>query len=248
MNLSNQKSNLRKKYLQKLEDCLENNKKIPHAIRDDAKTMVDDIIYNREEETLYKMTKVCVTTSHSPTTKLREFSKHLSLILNGKFLQRSGYGLNELKKELEQQDYTHVIILNESKGNPSNLILCSLVFHKTYFFTISNLVFNRRKETFSESVHLILDNVEDEFKKTLQMMLPKKKIKTSKNRVLGLIGRNGSLLFRHFLVQNRKLVKDCSCNLLLYKITNSTFDDKNDKNVIYNLGVFKNSPGKKMLH
>ncbi|ORE00587.1 IMP4 [Hepatospora eriocheir] len=237
-----------KRQKEQFKDCLENNKKLPHALREDAKDILDDIIYNednRKDE--YLETKVVVTTSHNPTTKLKQFAKHLSLIFNGEFILRSKMSL----EEVNNLDYSHLIVLNENKGNPSSMILSDKT--KSYHFTVSQLNFTKRDKPMKEEVHLVLDGFTGEkfgkdFHMFMSLMLPKyiketkkKNSKFSKNnnsRLLGLVNRDSNLLFRHCMIENRKLIKECSFNMKCYKISNSGVDC--DKDILFNLGGFKN--------
>ncbi|KAL6121149.1 hypothetical protein NUSPORA_01978 [Nucleospora cyclopteri] len=248
MRASLQKIKEKQQYLenkQKLKDCLENNKKIPHTIRDSAKTLLDDIIYNTEEEAVYPFPKVMVTTSHDCSTSLREFAKHMSVIFNGRFIPRAKMTEKEVSNFCSKNSITHLFIVSETKGNPTSIILCKYPHGKSYFFTIKNVKFNRRKNSMKERLYLILDGLESvlgqTLKKDLKLMVPmpenssKKRIKNKhEDRVIAFINKGGILAFRHCINSNRKLKIDLSFNMKLYKIKSGTFDMDGDVEYQFN--------------
>lgn len=228
-----------------LEECLDTNTKLPHKLRKDAKTMLDDIIYNDEEERELSWPKVFITTSHNPTNTLKQFSKHLSVLLNGKFILRSKMTECELANMCKLNSVTHLFIINESKGNPTSICLSKFPYGKTYYFNMKNLQYEKRTKSMKMTLQLIIDGLTSDLgislKEDIRLMCPKhtKNTKNGKNdRVLAFINRGGIISLKHCIMQNKKLKSNFSCELTLYKVSSGTFEMKGD--VEYQFSGFKN--------
>ncbi|ORD94549.1 IMP4 [Enterospora canceri] len=238
----------RKEYLKKkeeLKECLDENRRIPHKLRGEAREILDEIIYNNEEEEILKYPKTFVTTSHSPSTSLKEFSKHLALIFNGRFVPRSRMNEEELSEFCNQNGVTHLIIMNEAKGSPSTICLSKYPYGKTHWFTVQNMKFTRRKQALKEKAGLVLDgfgsSLGENLKKTLRLMVPAyKNMKKFKDgdRVIGFVNRGGVIGFRHSTVERRRLVTDLAFDMNLYKVSAGTFEMEGG--VEYQMSGFKN--------
>jgi U3 small nucleolar ribonucleoprotein protein IMP4 len=223
-----------------LEKSLKNNIPIPHHLRSEAKDILNEIIYEVKDNIDFLPPKIAVSTSHHPSSLLKSFSKHISLIFNGFNLMRGKLTNVQLNEYCLSQNVTHLIILNENKGNPSSLILCKYPFGPTYKFSLYNLKYQRRQKNFGEKVFLICDGLDSEIgeKLKLNMSLCFPKIKEG-NRVVSFVNRNGTISFKHFLIEDRKLEKECEFDLKLFKVMNSTFEMEGEDD--YTLQAFTNS-------
>lgn len=224
-----------------LEHALKNNTAIPHHLRTEAKGLLDEMIYSTEDtEPVYLPPRIAVTTSHDPSSMLKSFSKHMSLVFNGHNLMRGRMTNTQLSEYCTEQGVTHLIILNETKGNPSTLILCRYPHGPTYKFSLFNLKYQRRMKTLGEKVHLVVDGMGSaigaDLKLSLSLCFPQVK---DGNRLVAFVNRGGTIAFRHFLIEERKLVKECEFDMKLFKIVNSTFDMNGD--VGYVLNAFTNT-------
>jgi len=226
---------------EELKRALKECKPIPHHLRGDAKEILDEIIYNNADSVPeYLPPRIAVTTSHSPSSSLKMFAKHISLVFNGQMLIRGNQSYEKLDKYCQDYGITHLIILTETKGNPTSLTLCRYPQGPTYSFSLFNLKFQRRVRSFGEKVQLVLDGMDSVLGKRLCLDLSLCFPKISEgNRLLAMVNRGGTIAFRHFFIDKRKLEKDCEFDLKLYKVVNSTFNVSG--NVDYALRAYTNA-------
>jgi U3 small nucleolar ribonucleoprotein protein IMP4 len=105
--------------------------------------------------------RVCVTTSRDPSSRLKQFAKELKLIVpNAQRINRGGYKVSGLIDAARQNDFTDVVIVQETRGEPDGLLVCHLPFGPTAYFTLSNCVLRHDiadRGTMSEAYpHMIL--------------------------------------------------------------------------------------------
>lgn len=230
-----------------LQEALETNTKIPHNLRADAKDLLDEMIYGTETaEIVQPPPKIAVTTSHSPSSSLKSFAKHVSLVFNGFHLMRGGMSEAELSDYCQSQGVTHLIMLRENKGNPSSMILCKYPHGPTYHFSLFNVKHQRRLKSMGEKAYLVVDGMDSELgrrlKTSISLCFPKV---NEASRLVAFVNRNGTIAFRHFLIESRKLVKECEFDMKLFKVVNSTFDMNGD--VDFTLKSFMNSANNDVL-
>lgn len=221
---------------EELKETLKSNKPIPYHLRNEAKTLLDKMIYNvTEDSVVYSSPKIAVTTSRNPSSMLLGVSKHLSLVFNGQHMMRGRMSNEEITNDCRNNAVTHLIMLTETKGRPSSLTLCKYPNGPTYKFSLFNCKIQRRDKKFGEKTLLIIDGMDSEIgnKLRLDLSLCFPAIKDG-NRVLGIINRNGTIAFRHFLIEKGKLIKECEFDMKLYKIINSTFDVNGDVDYVIN--------------
>lgn len=215
---------------EQLKEALKTNSKIPHHLRGEAKELLDSEIYRlKEEEIVYPPPKIAVTTSHNPSSFLKSFAKHMSLIFNGFHLMRGGMSEKELSDYCTTQGVTHLLIWRETKGNPSSVVLCKYPNGPTYYFSVFNVKYQRRKKTVGEKAFLVLDGMGSEIGQKLKLDLSLCFPKTAEaSRLVAMINRGGTVAFRHFIIENRKLSRECEFDMKLFKVVNSTFDVDGD--------------------
>lgn len=226
---------------EKLAAALTTCTRIPHALRGEAKGLLDEMIYNVEaEEELPPPPRIAVTTSHDPSSLLRAFSKHLSLVFNGQHLLRGRMTMSALSEYCRSGGVTHLFIIHETKGNPSSLTLCCYPHGPTYRFSLFHLKFQRRAKTMGEKAYLVVDGMGSELgtalRRALALCFPAVE---DGNRLVAFVNRDGIIAFRHFLIESRKLVKECEFDLRLYNVTNSTVEVEGT--VGYVLNAFTNT-------
>lgn len=228
-----------------LEESLRENKPIPHNLRAEASQMLNELIYDtKDTEIVHPYPKIAVTTSHDPSSMLKAFSKHISLVFNGLNLMRGRMTNEQLADHCIRDGITHLFMLNESKGRPSTLILCKFPYGPTYKFSMFNIKYDRRQKTFGEKAYLVIDGFDSEIgellKLNLSLCFPAIKNTSSNkntvpgNRLVAFINRNGTVAFKHFLIEDKKLINECSFDLKLFKVTNSTFNTDGDVGFILN--------------
>ncbi|CAM9155894.1 unnamed protein product [Heterosigma akashiwo] len=106
--------------------------------------------------------KVCVTTSRDASSRLKQFAKEMRLIFpNAQRVNRGNYKVNELVDACRGADFTDMVFLQETRGEPDGLVVCHLPLGPTAYFSVSNCVLRHDIEgrgTISEAYpHLILN-------------------------------------------------------------------------------------------
>jgi U3 small nucleolar ribonucleoprotein protein IMP4 len=85
--------------------------------------------------------RVCVTTSRDPSSRLKQFCKEVKLLVpNSTRINRGNNRVDELMDSCRQQEFTDVIIVQETRGEPDGLVVCHLPLGPTAFFTLSGAV------------------------------------------------------------------------------------------------------------
>jgi len=140
---------------QKLQYALDEGKPIPTELRkeegelrkllayDDNKNSVprDSAIDDEYQFAGVKDPKIMLTTSHDPSSRLKQFAKEFKLILpNSQRLNRGSYVLPQLVSACKANNVTDLIILHEHRGIPDGLIVSHLPFGPTAYFSLSNTV------------------------------------------------------------------------------------------------------------
>lgn len=66
--------------------------------------------------------KIIITTSHSPSSRLKQFAKEMKLIFpNSQRINRGNYQTKQLVEACRSNECTDLIILHETRGQPGNL-------------------------------------------------------------------------------------------------------------------------------
>eukprot|EP00968_Pinguiococcus_pyrenoidosus_P013617 scaffold1237_cov243-Pinguiococcus_pyrenoidosus.AAC.1 len=85
--------------------------------------------------------KICVTTSRSPSARLRQFSKEVKLLFpNAQSINRGNTKLAELIDACRGANFSDVVVLSETRGEPDGLIVSHLPVGPTAYFTLSGAV------------------------------------------------------------------------------------------------------------
>lgn len=227
---------IQEKNISIIKECYEKNLPIPFHLKKEALNLMDHVIFEnkirKEPKQLY------LTTSRDPSSKLRQFVKHLSLIFNGISISRGNMTIKEL---CDQK--LNLIIIGETKGNASSLIL-TFPNGPTFYFSIHNLFFMRRERSIKRNLNLILENFNSEIgnlvKNHFSLLFPFEK---EGKRNLIFINKDDLICVRHFFYEDNKLIKDnISFDMKLYKICKGTLEFEGDP--IFSLKNFINTSGK----
>jgi U3 small nucleolar ribonucleoprotein protein IMP4 len=85
--------------------------------------------------------KVCVTTSRDPSSRLKQFAKEVSLLIpNAVRINRGGTKVEELVEQVRKNDFTDLVVLQETRGEPDGMVVCHLPLGPTAFFSLRNSV------------------------------------------------------------------------------------------------------------
>lgn len=120
--------------------------------------------------------KVCITTSRDPSSRLRQFTVEMKLVFPG--AQRINRGNTTIKETLDavrEANFTDIIVLQETRGEPDALIVSHLPYGPTAYFSLSNCVLRHDIEdrgTVSEAApHLIFNNFKTALGTRIQTIL-----------------------------------------------------------------------------
>ena len=83
--------------------------------------------------------RVCVTTSRDPSSRLKQFAKEVKLLIpNSTRINRGNNRVDTLMEGCKQQEFTDVVVVQETRGEPDGLVVCHLPLGPTAFFTLSS--------------------------------------------------------------------------------------------------------------
>jgi U3 small nucleolar ribonucleoprotein protein IMP4 len=151
--------------------------------------------------------QVCVTTSRDPSSRLKQFAKEVKLLIpNSMRINRGNNRVDELMDSCRQAEFTDVVIVQETRGEPDGLVVSHLPMGPTAFFTLSNAVLRHDLEggaaPMSEAYpHLILNNFQTDLGKRvgniLKCLFPVPK--PDARRVVTFSNDNDYISFRHHM-------------------------------------------------
>jgi U3 small nucleolar ribonucleoprotein protein IMP4 len=153
--------------------------------------------------------KVVVTTSHNPSSSLKQFTKELRLIIpNSQRINRGQHVIGRLVESCRSNNVTDLIIVHEHRGIPDSLVICHLPYGPTATFTIYNTVMRHdipNIGTMSEAYpHLIFHNFKTKLGKRVSDILkylfpvPKEDSK----RIITFANNEDYISFRHHLYKS----------------------------------------------
>eukprot|EP00519_Triparma_laevis_P013662 CAMPEP_0182496446 /NCGR_PEP_ID=MMETSP1321-20130603/5084_1 /TAXON_ID=91990 /ORGANISM="Bolidomonas sp., Strain RCC1657" /LENGTH=286 /DNA_ID=CAMNT_0024700065 /DNA_START=160 /DNA_END=1016 /DNA_ORIENTATION=+ len=150
--------------------------------------------------------RICVTTSREPSSRLKQFSKEINLIVpNAQRINRGGYRVDELVNAAKEADFTDIIVLQETRGEPDGLVISHLPLGPTAFFSLSGTVLRHDIEgvgSMSEVYpHVLLDGFESKLGarigNVLRSLFPVPK--PDSKRVVTFHNDNDFISFRHHM-------------------------------------------------
>mmetsp|Transcript_38189 Transcript_38189/g.51678 ORF Transcript_38189/g.51678 Transcript_38189/m.51678 type:complete len:288 (-) Transcript_38189:145-1008(-) len=255
-----------------IKEALAEGKAIPTELRGEESKLREEIGYDDErtetgvtqtidDEYAYAGTrdpKICVTTSREPSSRLKQFAKEVKLMLpNSQRVNRGNHKVAELCDVCRESDFTDIIMVQETRGEPDGLIISHLPFGPTAFFTLSNTVLRHdipdcgpMSEVFP---HVILNNLETKLGKRigncLRCLFPVPK--ANSKRVATFSNEDDIISFRHHVYEKKG--KDVSLNevgprfeMLLYKLRQGTLEQNTADNE-WILRPFMNSAKKQRV-
>mmetsp|Transcript_10487 Transcript_10487/g.14726 ORF Transcript_10487/g.14726 Transcript_10487/m.14726 type:complete len:297 (-) Transcript_10487:1041-1931(-) len=151
--------------------------------------------------------QVCVTTSRDPSSRLKQFCKEVKLLIpNSARINRGNNRVDELMDSCRQSEFTDVVIVQETRGEPDGLVVCHLPLGPTAFFSLSNAVLRHDLDggaaPMSEAYpHILLNNFNTELGKRvgniLKCLFPIPKPDT--RRIATFSNDNDFISFRHHM-------------------------------------------------
>jgi U3 small nucleolar ribonucleoprotein protein IMP4 len=151
--------------------------------------------------------RVCVTTSRDPSSRLKQFVKEVKLLIpNAIRINRGNNRVDQLMESCRQSEFTDVVIVQETRGEPDGLVICHLPLGPTAFFSLSSAVLRHDLDPpaapMSEAYpHLILNNFTTDVGKRvgniLKCLFPIPK--ADAKRVVTFSNDNDWISFRHHM-------------------------------------------------
>lgn len=151
--------------------------------------------------------RVCVTTSRDPSSRLKQFAKEVKLLVpNASRINRGNNRVDELMDSCRQQEFTDVIIVQETRGQPDGLVVCHLPLGPTAFFTLSGAILRHDLDPpaapMSEAYpHIILNNFNTDLGKRvgniLKCLFPVPR--PDAQRIVTFSNENDFISFRHHM-------------------------------------------------
>lgn len=151
--------------------------------------------------------RVCVTTSRDPSSRLAQFAKEVKLLVpNAVRINRGNNRVDDLMDSCRQADFTDVVIVQETRGEPDGLVVCHLPLGPTAFFTLSGAVLRHDLDPpaapMSEAYpHILLNNFTTELggrvANILKYLFPIPK--TDSKRVVTFTNDSDFISFRHYM-------------------------------------------------
>ena len=118
-----------------------------HYLKDavDAEDDFTALPYNRLDDeyaaAAVREPKVCVTTSREPSSRLKQFAKEVKLIFPGATrINRGNTTVKELVEAARGADFSDIVMVQETRGEPDALIISHLPYGPTVQFTMSGAV------------------------------------------------------------------------------------------------------------
>lgn len=229
-----------------IKECYENSKPIPHYLREKAKDLMDELIFDPDTNVMQnrftRPQEIYFTTSRDPSSKLRQFVKHLCLIFNGTSISRG----NMTIKELCEQNFDILVIIGESKGVANSLILTFFPYGPTFHFSLHNVKLERRENSIKRDVNLILENFTSQtgilVKDYLSVLFPSSVSDVPAKRTLVFYNRDDLIRMRHFFNEQKIQNDTISFDMKLYKINKGSLQFEGES--LFNLHTFINTAGK----
>jgi U3 small nucleolar ribonucleoprotein protein IMP4 len=190
--------------------------------------------------------RVCVTTSRAPSSRLKQFAKEMKLLIpNSTRINRGSHRVDELVDVCKTSDFSDLVVVQETRGEPDGLIVCHLPLGPTAYFTLNGAVLRHDLEggaaPMSEAYpHIILNQFNSELGKRvgniLKCLFPIPKLDT--RRVVTFSNNDDHISFRHH-VYNKEGNKEDKVTLYevgprfemrLYQIKLGTLEMKDAEN------------------
>lgn len=208
----------------KLHDAITEEKAIPTEIVPEARKLhssmeldlrpIDEKVPDIDDEYSnlgQREPKVCITTSRDPSSRLKQFAKEVKLCIpNAQAINRGTYRTDELVDACRKADFTDLVVLNETRGQPDGLVICHLPFGPTAYFTLSSCVLRHDipecKPASQSYPRLIIDGlnskVGNRISRILQALYPIPK--PDSRRVITFANNNDFISFRHHMYNKEK--------------------------------------------
>jgi U3 small nucleolar ribonucleoprotein protein IMP4 len=120
--------------------------------------------------------RVCITTSRDPSSRLRQFAAEVRLLFpNAQRINRGSTTSKAIVEAARDADFTDIILVQETRGEPDAMLISHLPFGPTVHFSLANAVLRHDIEgraPVSEAYpHLVFQNFSTPLGKRIQTIL-----------------------------------------------------------------------------
>ena len=208
--------------------------------------------------------RICVTTSRDPSSRLKQFAKEIKLMFpNSTKINRGNHRVEELVSSCKTNQFTDLVVVQETRGEPDGLVICHLPLGPTPFFSLSGSVLrhdlpDKKAAPMSEAYpHIILNNFDNtalgkRVGNILKCLFPVPN-KPDTRRIVTFSNNNDFISFRHHMYSKKpggSSTKDITLyevgprfEMRLYQLRLGTLDQK-DAESEYALRNFINTAHK----
>ena len=151
--------------------------------------------------------RICVTSSRDPSSRLKQFVKELKVLIpNSTRINRGNNRVDQLVESCRQSEFTDIVVVQETRGQPDGLVVCHLPLGPTAFFSLSHAVLRHDLDPpaapMSEAYpHILLHNFQTELGKRvgniLKCLFPVPRPDTK--RVVTFANDQDFISFRHYM-------------------------------------------------
>lgn len=204
--------------------------------------------------------RVCVTTSRDPSSRLKQFAKEVKLLFpNSVRMNRGNNRVDDLIGSCKESEFTDIVMVQETRGEPDGLVICHLPLGPTAFFTLSGVVMRHDIDGGSAPMseafpHIILNNFNTDLGKrignVLKCLYPIPRPDTK--RIVTFSNDNDFISFRHHMF-SKTGKEDVALHevgprfeMRLYQLRLGTLDQKDAENE-YVLRPYQNTAAKRQL-
>ncbi|KAF7684451.1 U3 small nucleolar ribonucleoprotein IMP4 [Astathelohania contejeani] len=214
-----------------IKQAYENNQPIPHALRNNAASILNEIIYSTKDEDVIAPPRVLITTSRNPSTKLVHFIKQLALIIpNSRVLQRGSLTLEQLNEISNTVD--QMVIVKEVRGVPSAITFSSCPYGPTFYYSLHNFFENGKVS--NGNIYLITDGFKTDLGqrvvRAFSLLYP---WVDHADKYVVLQNRNDLINFKYCSIEDNSVKKIFGFDLKLYEIGRGTFYYEGEKEWVY---------------
>ncbi|UJR27622.1 hypothetical protein I4U23_008903 [Adineta vaga] len=256
----------------RLKQAIDENRKIPTDLRDDAlklqqQTDWDDaggegIVSAEDDEYRWagaEDPKVIITTSHDPSSKLKQFSKELNrLIPNSQRINRGNYNSRQIVEACRSNQVTDLILVQETRGVPDVIQISHFPYGPTASFSLSNVVMRHDVPDvgpMSEQYpHLIFSNLTSKLGQRttniLKYLFPVPK--EDSHRTITFVNQDDFISFRHHIYKKNEGQIELTelgprFEMKLYQIKLGTFDQLDACDTEWQYRPFMNTTKKRQF-
>lgn len=205
--------------------------------------------------------RIFLTTSHSPSSRLKMFAKEMKLIFpNCERMNRGNFDLKSLLSSAKVNGFTDVVILHETRGRPDQIVVSHLPNGPTAYFTLQDVKLRHDipdTGTMSEAFpHLAFANFTTKIglriQSILKFLFPVPK--SDSKRLMTFVNHSDWILFRHYVERkgdrgNTAGVTEVGPQFCMqcHKIIRGTLEEEKAADVEFVLRPYLNTAHKTLL-